>query len=62
MVFMGEQNEEQNSQVKKVPVDRLQEEGKRIGAKALPPGITKGPIEVEQYSDIILDQLFKSRD
>mmetsp|Transcript_8079 Transcript_8079/g.7936 ORF Transcript_8079/g.7936 Transcript_8079/m.7936 type:complete len:580 (-) Transcript_8079:33-1772(-) len=62
LVYMNEQSDEPSSQIKRVPLERLQEEGKRIGVKALPPGISKSTQEIESNNELILDQLFKSRE
>lgn len=44
--------------VRKVSIDRLQEEGKRLGVKALPPGISKQAQQIEAIYTAVLDQLF----
>lgn len=48
--------------VRKVSIDRLQEEGKRLGVKALPPGISsKSPQPSETICTAFLNQFFKTR-
>ena len=46
--------------MKKVSLDRLQEEGKRIGIKALPPGISNQSMPQEGAEVAIIQELLKS--
>lgn len=46
--------------MKKVSLDRLQEEGKRIGIKALPPGISNQSLPQEGAEVAVLQELLKS--
>ena len=50
----------QDELMKKVSIDRLQEEGKRIGIKALPPGISSQPQLQEGAEVAVLQELLKS--
>ena len=45
--------------MRKVSIERLQEEGKRIGAKALPPGISKEKGGDDSPADVVLRVLLK---
>jgi len=58
----GEMGEDKGELVRNVSIDRLQEEGKRLGVKALPPGISKNPAPVNTVSSIFFAQLLKPRD
>ncbi|OMJ68803.1 hypothetical protein SteCoe_33644 [Stentor coeruleus] len=58
----GEQNDDYSETVKKVPIDRLQEEGKRLGVKPLPPSVSKPQTAIESPSGIIVDMLLKTHD
>ena len=58
----GEQTDDYGELVKKVPIDRLQEEGKRLGVKPLPPSMSKSQIPPESASAPILDILFRTHD
>ena len=50
----------QDELMKKVSLDRLQEEGKRIGIKALPPGISNQSLPQEGAEVAVLQELLKS--
>lgn len=50
----------QDEFMKKVSMDRLQEEGKRIGIKALPPGISNQSLPQEGAEMAVLQELLKS--
>ena len=58
----GEQTDDYGEIVKKVPIERLQEEGKRIGIKPLPPNSNKNQLAPENSSAPFLDMLFRSHD
>ena len=58
----GETNDDYGEQVKKVPIERLQEEGKRIGVKPLPPSMIKSAVVNESSSVVFLDILFRSHE
>jgi protein phosphatase len=58
----GEQTDDYGEVVKKVPIERLQEEGKRIGFKPLPPSMTKSASAPESSATAILDVLFRSHE
>lgn len=58
----GEQNEDTGEQVHKVPINCLQEEGKRIGVKPLPPNMTKSQTATESTSGLFIDMLFRTHD
>ena len=58
----GEQSDDYGEIVKKVSIDRLQEEGKRIGVKPLPPNMVKSSTIIESPSAVLLDMLFRTHD
>ena len=58
----GEQTDDYGEVVKKVHIDRLQEEGKRLGVKPLPPNMIKNQAIVENSSGPFLEILFRPHD
>ena len=63
LVSMGGENfDNYDELVKKVPIENLQEEGKRIGIKPLPPNLSKAQTHSDSVSFAILEILFRSHE
>ena len=58
----GENFDNYDELVKKVPIENLQEEGKRIGIKPLPPNLSKAQTHSDSVSFAILEILFRSHE
>lgn len=63
VTIAGEANSDFGELVRKVSIDRLQEEGKRLNVKALPPGVSKGSSQqTEAIYTVFLTQLLRTSD